>query len=246
VTETPPVGLTLVSMMGAGWNCVSSSCSRSNSLGGGASYAPIIVTVNVVNNASSPQVNLVSVSGGGSASASTTDSTTIIGDSGPVPPVSGDFNRDGHPDLIWQNDSTSRVMLWYMGGNGGAALQSLNWISQAGEPGWRVAAVADFNGDGVPEIIWENINTYQVILWYMGGSGGAVLQSASWISSGGEPGWRVAGAADFNADGIPDILWENNSSRQVLVWYMGGAQGGFLQGLSWISSAGEPGWSVLN
>jgi uncharacterized repeat protein (TIGR01451 family) len=77
VTDALPSGLTLVSMAGAGWNCSSSACTRSDALAGGASYAPITVTVNVLGNATSPQVNQVSVSGGGSTSAAASDSTVI-------------------------------------------------------------------------------------------------------------------------------------------------------------------------
>ncbi len=79
VTETVPSGLTLVSMSGTGWTCPSggTTCTRSDSLAAGASYAAITVTVNVASNAASPQVNSVSVSGGGSAAASATDSTVI-------------------------------------------------------------------------------------------------------------------------------------------------------------------------
>lgn len=78
VTDTIPSGLTLVSMAGTGWNCVSNSCTRSDALAGGASYPSITVTVNVAGNASSPQVNQVAVSGGGSAGANTSDSTNIV------------------------------------------------------------------------------------------------------------------------------------------------------------------------
>ncbi len=78
VTEAPPAGLTPVSMAGAGWTCTASSCTRSDGLIGGASYPAITVKVNVASNASSPQVNQVSVSGGGSGNAVATDSTTII------------------------------------------------------------------------------------------------------------------------------------------------------------------------
>ncbi len=79
VTETVPSGLTLVSMAGPGWTCPASgtACSRSDALTGGATYPAITVAVNVSANATSPQVNMVSVSGGGSAVASATDSTTI-------------------------------------------------------------------------------------------------------------------------------------------------------------------------
>jgi uncharacterized repeat protein (TIGR01451 family) len=77
VTETLPSGLTLVSMAGSGWTCVSITCTRSDALGAGTSYPAITVTVNVSATATSPQVNRVSVSGGGSASASASDSTII-------------------------------------------------------------------------------------------------------------------------------------------------------------------------
>ena len=77
VTETAPNGLSLVSMSGSGWTCSSNACTRSDVLSPGNSYPPITVLVNVAGNASSPQVNQAAVSGGGSASASTADSTTI-------------------------------------------------------------------------------------------------------------------------------------------------------------------------
>ena len=77
VTETVPAGLALVSMAGTGWVCSSSTCTRSDPLGGGASYPAITVTVNVLGNATSPQVNQVMVSGGGSSPASASDSTII-------------------------------------------------------------------------------------------------------------------------------------------------------------------------
>src|SRR5262249_36050354 len=74
VTETVPSGLTLASMSGTGWTCVSTACSRADALASGSSSAVITVTVNVAGNAASPQVNSVSVSGGGSTGANTTDS----------------------------------------------------------------------------------------------------------------------------------------------------------------------------
>jgi len=77
VTENPPSALSLVSMSGSGWSCSGSSCTRSDSLAPGGSYPAITATVNVDNSASSPQVNQVSVTGGGSSDASASDSTTI-------------------------------------------------------------------------------------------------------------------------------------------------------------------------
>jgi len=78
MTETPPVGLTITGMTGTGWTCNTSSCTRSDALSGNSGYPTITITGNIAANATSPLVNQVSVSGGGSASLNATDSATII------------------------------------------------------------------------------------------------------------------------------------------------------------------------
>ena len=89
VTENVPPGETLVSMSGTNWTCPGDgTCTRSDSLSPGLSYPAIAVTVDVAANATSPQVNSVTVSGGGASSATATDSTTI-GSEVSVPDVVG-------------------------------------------------------------------------------------------------------------------------------------------------------------
>jgi uncharacterized repeat protein (TIGR01451 family) len=78
VSDTPSSGLALVSLSGVGWGCSGDSCSRGDSLAGGGSYPPLVASVDVAADASSPQVQQAIVSGGGSAPASASDSTTII------------------------------------------------------------------------------------------------------------------------------------------------------------------------
>jgi hypothetical protein len=82
MTETPPSGLTVTAMLGTGWTCNTSTCTRVDSLPSGASYPAITVFVTVSGNASSPQVNEASVTGGGSASAAVADSTVIASPQG--------------------------------------------------------------------------------------------------------------------------------------------------------------------
>jgi|GEM_PF-2296294 uncharacterized repeat protein (TIGR01451 family) len=97
VTETAPSGLTLVGMAGTGWTCAATTCTRADALAAGASYPAIAVTVNVAANATSPQINAVAVSGGGSAAANTTDSTIITNTAAPVLSITkthtGNFNQ---------------------------------------------------------------------------------------------------------------------------------------------------------
>ncbi len=115
-----------------------------------------------------------------------------------------------------------------------------------GAAGWHVAAVADFNGDGIPDLVWQNDSTAQVAVDYYGGTGGATLTGWNWLDSSGKPGWQVVGAADFNGDGVPDLIWMNSSTKQVTVNYFGGAGGATYQGWNWLNQSGVPGWTVVN
>jgi uncharacterized repeat protein (TIGR01451 family) len=83
VQEQVPGGLSLVQMAGTGWDCSAlPNCTRSDALAPGGQYPTITATVNVAGNASTPQVNAANVSGGGSAPASASDSTTVVPSSG--------------------------------------------------------------------------------------------------------------------------------------------------------------------
>ncbi len=86
LVDTVPSGLTITAMSGAGWTCTTlPTCTRSDVLAAGASYAAIIVTVNVAANASSPLVNSAAVATpafeSNSANNTANDSTVVL-----VPP----------------------------------------------------------------------------------------------------------------------------------------------------------------
>ena len=159
--------------------------------------------------------------------------------------AAADFNGDGKPDLVWQNDTTSQVGVWYMGGPEGNAFLGWNSLASDGVSGWRLAATADFNGDGKPDLVWQSDTTSQVAVWYMGGPRGNAFLGSNWLASDGVSGWRLAATADFNGDGKPDLVWQNGATSQVVVWYMGGSQGHAFQRWDWLSDARVTGWSVV-
>ena len=107
VLDTAPLGLTLESMAGTGWTCTGNSCARSDALAGGASYPPITVTADLNELTISPEVNLVTVSGGGSSPQTAADSAIVSQPSG-GPVIVADFNPDGEGDEDKQRvDGTS-------------------------------------------------------------------------------------------------------------------------------------------
>jgi VCBS repeat protein len=156
-----------------------------------------------------------------------------------------DLDGDGHPDVILQNDSTRQVAAWYMGGPQGNTVLSFGWIASINVPGWTVRAAADLNGDGKPDIVLEYDTTRQVAVWYMGGPQGSTIQSFAWIDANGLPGWHVAGLTDLDGNGKPDVIRENDLTRQASVLYMGGPQGNVVQSTDWISQAGVSGWQLI-
>jgi uncharacterized repeat protein (TIGR01451 family) len=87
VTDALPAGFTATAINGIGWtaNLSTLTCTRSNTLFAGASYPPIVVTVNVSADAPASVTNAATVSGGGDANPANntaSDATTINASAG--------------------------------------------------------------------------------------------------------------------------------------------------------------------
>jgi hypothetical protein len=160
-------------------------------------------------------------------------------------PIAGDFDGNGVPDRVWQNDTTGQATLHYAG-YAGVDLQTWNWLHTTAAPTWHIVGVADFSGSGFQDLVWQDSVTREVTIHYYGGTGGAVLQRWSWAQATPVPGWTVVGAADFNGDGVPDLVWQNDTTRQVTVHYYGfnGTSAVYL-GWNWLQKTSIPGWRVV-
>src|SRR5207253_2280120 len=95
--------------------------------------------------------------------------------------------------------------------------------------------------DGYSDLVWQNDSTRDIVVWYMGGTQGNTYLGSNWL--GKAAGWRVVGTADFNNDGHPDLIWQNDTSRDVVSWYMCGSQGNQYCGGNWFGAA--QGWKVI-
>ena len=79
---------------------------------------------------------------------------------------------------------------------------------------------------------------------------GSSITSSSQFMSGGspvnpDPTWSVAGAGDFDGDGMSDLLWRN-SVGQLALWTL---NGNVITGSGFVTSAGnpvnpDPSWSI--
>jgi hypothetical protein len=57
-------------------------------------------------------------------------------------------------------------------------------------------------------------------------------------------GWNVIGAVDLNADGRPDLVLQDRSTRQVMVAYLGGANGTTVLSTHNLESSTFAGWTA--
>jgi hypothetical protein len=126
-----------------------------------------------------------------------------------------DYNGDGRSEVLFRNVASGDLYSWDM--SNGYTVSSGGYIDT--NPGAQatvfspgaIVAQADFNGDGVTDLLFENTTTpvtttsRALTLWIMSGADGVVSQSNT-ITLTRTATDYVVGAADFTGDGRADIL----------------------------------------
>ena len=65
------------------------------------------------------------------------------------------------------------------------------------------------------------MTTKQLHLWYMNGT---KRTSGTYLTPKSVTGkWKAVGTGDFDADGKPDILYQELGTKQLYVWRMNGS-----------------------
>jgi hypothetical protein len=132
--------------------------------------------------------------------------------------TAGDFNLDGMADLLWYNPASNRAAVWLIEGTGVLA-QGPEMPGPAGT-GWTAVTGADFNLDGMADVLWYNPTTNRMAVWLMNGT--ALLAPGPEIPGPPGDGWNAITAADFNRDGMADVIWHNPTTNRMAVWLMNG------------------------
>ncbi len=137
-------------------------------------------------------------------------------------PAKGDFDRDGHPDLVLRRVSDGQARVWTM--RESARVANLAIWPQTPDWAWHLGAVDDFDADGDADLLLRHQSTGAIDVWLLGGASGVERVGQTTITGAvlPPPEWIVAASADFDGDRRPDLLWRNLVTNKLAVWLLDG------------------------
>jgi hypothetical protein len=149
-----------------------------------------------------------------------------------------DFNRDGKTDLILR-DYLGRTAIWIM--NGTKVKKSVLVRGGFATPaGWQLIGLDDFNKDGNVDILWEQVKTGKLHIWFMNR---AQFKRSAFFRAAPTPfaSWRVPGVIDLDKTASRDVLWKNTNGS-LFSWSMNGTN---VIGTNYLNLAVPGGWSIV-
>jgi hypothetical protein len=100
----------------------------------------------------------------------------------------GDLNGDGQSELVLQHQVSGDLVAWFMNG---ATMRTWGYLSPRAASGtdWSVGAIADLNGDGKSDLVWQHTSG-TVAAWLMNGTRAVAMPAL--IPNTVTQTWRLA------------------------------------------------------
>ncbi len=125
-------------------------------------------------------------------------------------------NADGKSDILVKKTDENAYFLWH---NQDSTFTTWNWSQTyigTLDNDWTVAAIGDFLGDGIDDIIMWQKSTGFMYAWEDGKS-----SNQRWVGKLDASQWEVAAVGDYNGDGKEDLLLRELVSGWGGVGYWG-------------------------
>jgi len=103
---------------------------------------------------------------------------------------------------------------------------------------WRVAAIADTDGDRQADVLWQNQDG-RVARWRVEGSSVTSQKIVDVVT----PDWKLVSAGDLNGDGRADLFYRNAGDNRLVVRFMNGDDG---IGDNQVVGAATSDWSIVD
>jgi len=130
-----------------------------------------------------------------------------------------DFNNDGKTDLVWRDATTGDNALWLMtAATYPTTYPDVAFLPNVTGTSWQIAAIGDFNADGMTDLVWRDTTSGTNALWLMNSA--TTYSAITFLPAVAGTNWQIAGTGDFNADGMTDILWRDSTTGTNAMWLM--------------------------
>lgn len=144
-----------------------------------------------------------------------------------------DFNNDGVADVMWRNTQEQKIVLWRMLPTDNSSSGVIDPIAEGKAynvpNGFRISAIADFNGDKRPDVLFWDVTRGDIVTWetsqnVVDNLGRQVIsrQRNNQVLNIKNNGFDFEAmlAKDFDGDQKADILWRDKISGTTVFWKM--------------------------
>ena len=121
---------------------------------------------------------------------------------------------DHTPEAVWFHGPSGTVGLWKLDDDCGYEIKIVGTVGASA--GWRIAAIANVDGDLDDDIVWFNDLTGVVMAWLMDGDdvgGTSVVGQVPPSTS-----WMLETSVDFDDDGTDDLFWWDQATGRTGWW----------------------------
>jgi hypothetical protein len=134
--------------------------------------------------------------------------------------ASGDFNKDGRPDVALANRSSNNIAIFLNNGTA-TVFNSATTIAVGTAP--SSVTTLDFNNDTNPDLVVTNQNAGTISI--LQGNGIGSFTSLATLAS--SPGPRFVALGDFNKNGNIDLVVSNGNAPANISVFLGNGNGTF-------------------